>query len=101
VPEPLLHRAQIDARPQTSRSNVERNLCSQKLSLSSFARSAHPFKQSRKSSFGLHPEVGNNRLQVLSDFTFDAFNFFTSLAGIGISLVPCSLSQSNSDPACG
>src|SRR5215469_17023454 len=64
---------------------VERNLCSQKSSLSSSAASAHAFKQSRKSSFGLQPDVGNSRLQFLSDFAFRAFNFFTSFAGIGIS----------------
>src|SRR5579864_3204469 len=65
--------------------NVERNLCSQKSSLSSFARSAHAFRQSRKSSFGLHPPVGNTSPQVLSAFIFRCFNFFASLVGIGIS----------------
>src|SRR5215467_10687558 len=64
---------------------VERNLCSQKLSLSSSARSAQVFRQSRKSSFGLHPEVGNTSPQFLSAFAFQAFNFFASFAGIGIS----------------
>src|ERR1700758_4113149 len=65
--------------------NVARNLCSQKSSLTSFARSAQVFRQSRKLSFGLHPAVGNTRPQVLSDFAFHAFNFFTSFEGIGIS----------------
>src|ERR1700722_1540083 len=65
--------------------NVARNLCSQKPSLSSFARSATAFRQSRKSSFGLHPAVGNTRLHFLSDFAFNAFKLFTSFAGIGIS----------------
>src|SRR5215469_2164290 len=65
--------------------NVERNLCSQKFCLSSFARCAHAFRQSRKSSFGLQPEVGNTSLHVLSDFASHAFNFLTSFAGIGIS----------------
>ena len=41
--------------------NVARNLCSQKLSSSSFARSATAFRQSRKSSFGLQPAVGNTK----------------------------------------
>src|SRR5580765_7794803 len=65
--------------------NVERNLCSQKLSLSSFARSAHAFRQSKKSSLGLQPEVGNTRPQFLSALIFHAFSFFTSFVGIGIS----------------
>src|SRR5215472_2266689 len=65
--------------------NVERNLCSQKLSLLSLARSAHAFRQSKKSSFGLQPAVGNTKPQVLSAFAFHAFSFFTNLSGIGIS----------------
>jgi hypothetical protein len=49
-------------------------------------KEAFPFiKLSRKLSFGLHPEVGNNRLQFLFAFAFHAFRFFTSLVGIGIS----------------
>lgn len=43
------------------------------------------FRQSRKSSFGLHPAVGNTKPQVLSAFAFHAFNFFTSFPGMGIS----------------
>src|SRR5271170_2379353 len=62
-----------------------RNLCSQKFSLSSFARSATAFRPSRKSSFGLHPDVGKTRLQVLSDFAFHSLRLFTSFVGIGIS----------------
>ncbi len=50
------------------KANVERNLCSQKSSLSSSARPAQAFRQSRKSSLGLHPAVGNTNPQVLSDF---------------------------------
>src|ERR1700686_4009923 len=65
--------------------NVARNLCSQKLYSSSFSRSAIVLRQSRKSSFGLHPAVGNTRLQVLSDFAFHSFRLLTNLAGIGIS----------------
>src|SRR5579871_5029133 len=65
--------------------NVERNLWSQKLSLSSSARSAHVFRQSRKSSLGLHPAVGNTRPHVLSAFAFRALSVFSSFAGIGIS----------------
>src|ERR1700686_5676999 len=65
--------------------NVARNLCSQKLSSSSFARPATAFRQSRKSSFGLHPAVGNTRLQVLFDLAFQPFRLFTNLAGMGIS----------------
>src|ERR1019366_7768802 len=65
--------------------NVARNLCSQKFSLSSFARSATPLRPSRKSSLGLQPAVGKTRLQLLSDFTFQAFRLFASFAGIGIS----------------
>src|SRR5262252_7955622 len=65
--------------------NVERNLCSQKSSLFNSARSAHAFRQSRKSSFGLHPLVGNTRPHVLSALAFHVFSFFASFAGIGIS----------------
>src|SRR4029077_2702845 len=65
--------------------NVARNLCSQKLSSSSFARSATAFRQSRKSSFGLHPAVGNTGLHALLDLAFHALRLFTSFAGIGIS----------------
>src|SRR5271163_4251777 len=65
--------------------NVARNLCSQKFSLSNFARSATAFRPSRKSSLGLQPAVGKTRLQVLSDFAFHALRLFTSFAGMGIS----------------
>src|SRR5208282_3875383 len=65
--------------------NVARNLCSQKLSGSSFARSATALRSSRKFSFGLHPAVGNTRLQSLLAFAFHVFRLFTSFAGIGIS----------------
>src|SRR5262252_10647687 len=65
--------------------NVERNLCSQKSPLLSFVRSAHAFRQSKKSSFGLQPAVGNTSPQVLSAFAFHSFNCFASFAGIGIS----------------
>ena len=64
---------------------VARNLCSQKFSGSSFARSATAFRLSRKLSFGLHSEVGNTRLQLLFAFAFHALRLFTSLGGIGIS----------------
>src|ERR1700722_3670271 len=64
---------------------VARNLCSQKFSGSSSARWATAFRLSRKLSFGLHPDVGNNRLQFLFALAFHAFRFFTSLVGIGIS----------------
>lgn len=64
---------------------VARNLCSQKFSGSSCARSATAFRLSSKLSFGLHPEVGNARLQLLFAFAFHAFRLFTSLVGIGIS----------------
>jgi hypothetical protein len=43
------------------------------------------FRQSRKSSFGLHPAVGNTRLQSLADFAFHVFRLFASFEGIGIS----------------
>src|ERR1019366_6241969 len=65
--------------------NVALNLCNQKFSLSIFARSATAFRPSRKSSFGLQPAVGKTRLQVLSDFAFQALRLFTSLVGMGIS----------------
>src|ERR1039458_2527049 len=65
--------------------NVARNLWSRKLSSSSFARSATALRQSRKSSFGLHPAVGNTKLHDLSALAFHAFSFFTSFSGIGIS----------------
>src|ERR1035437_8305853 len=42
-------------------------------------------RQSRKSSFDLHPAVGTTRLQSLADFAFHAFRLFASFAGIGIS----------------
>src|ERR1700688_3053967 len=65
--------------------NVARNLCNQKLSGSSFARSAIALRQSRKSSLDLHPAVGNTRAQPFDAFTFHAFKLFASFAGIGIS----------------
>src|SRR2546426_5966696 len=65
--------------------NVLRNLCSQQLSGFKPARFATLFRQSRKSSFGLHPAVGNTRPHVLSAFAFHAFRLFASFAGIGIS----------------
>jgi hypothetical protein len=65
--------------------NVALNLCSQKLSGSSFARSATALTQSRKSSFGLQPAVGKSRLQPWSDFAFHAFKGLTSFFGMGIS----------------
>src|SRR5438552_10134797 len=43
------------------------------------------FRQSRKSSLGLHPPVGKTSPHVLSDFAFHAFRLFTSFAGMGIS----------------
>jgi hypothetical protein len=49
------------------------------------ARSAHAFTQSRKSSLGLQPVVGNTKLQVFSAFAFHAFGLLVSFAGIGIS----------------
>src|SRR5262249_18747633 len=65
--------------------NVARNLCNQKSSGFSIARSATAFRQSRKSSFGLHPAVGNTSAHVLSDFSFQDLSLFTNFAGIGIS----------------
>src|SRR5437870_3711849 len=65
--------------------NVARNLWSQKFSGFSPARSATVLQQSRKSSFGLHPEVGKTRLHILSDFAFHAFKLATNFSGIGIS----------------
>src|SRR5271169_2552810 len=65
--------------------NVARNLCSQKLSSSSLACSATVFRQSRKSSLGLHPAVGNTSPHVLSALPFHAFKLFTNFAGMGIS----------------
>src|ERR1700730_7801975 len=65
--------------------NVARNLCNQRFSLSKFARSATALRSSRKFNFGLHPEVGNTRLQFLSAFNFQAFRLLTSVAGMGIS----------------
>src|SRR5260370_8058402 len=65
--------------------NVARNLCSQKFSSSSFARSATALRSSRKFNFGLHPAVGNKRLHVLSALAFHAFSFLASFVGIGIS----------------
>jgi len=38
-----------------------------------------PFRLSRKLSFGLHPDVGNNRLHFLFALAFHSFRFFTSL----------------------
>src|SRR6266699_4453895 len=61
------------------------NLCSQQLSGFKPARFATAFRQSRKSSFGLHPAVGKTRLHVLSAFAFHAFRLATRFAGIGIS----------------
>ena len=44
--------------------NVERSLCSQKLSLSSSALSAHALRQSRRSSFGLRCFAHSNPLRL-------------------------------------
>src|SRR5579864_7459682 len=65
--------------------NVARNLCSQKLSLLSLARSATTLRSSKKFNLGLQPAVGKTKLHVLSDFAFHAFRLVTSFAGIGIS----------------
>src|ERR1700694_1920731 len=65
--------------------NDARNLCSQKLSGSSLARFATALRQSRKSSLGLHPAVGNTRAQPLDAFDFHAFKLFASFVGMGIS----------------
>jgi len=51
VPKPLLHSAQIHANPQAMRRKCRAKLMTPKVSLSSSERSAHAFKQSRKSSF--------------------------------------------------
>ncbi len=51
----------------------------------SFARSAHAFRQSRKSSFGLQPAVGKYQGHTLSRFAFAACRLATSFSGIGIS----------------
>src|SRR5260370_9320093 len=64
---------------------VARNLGSQKFSGLSFARSATDLRSSRKFNFGLHPAVGNTKVQVLFAFAFDAFRLFTSFDGMGIS----------------
>src|SRR5437762_12186402 len=65
--------------------NVARNLCNQKSSGFSSARSAAAFRSSRKFIFTLQPEVGKTKLHVLSDFAFRAFRLVTNFAGIGIS----------------
>src|ERR1700686_456746 len=65
--------------------NVALNLCNQKLSGSSRVRLTTAFRQSRKSSLGLHPAVGNTKGHVFADFAFHAFRLFASLEGIGIS----------------
>src|ERR1019366_1400889 len=65
--------------------NVARNLCSQKLSGSGRVRLTTAFRQSRKSSLGLHPTVGKTRSQPSGDFAFHAFKLFTSFVGMGIS----------------
>jgi hypothetical protein len=59
--------------PTDTASRRSLELCSQKFSGSSCARSATAFRLSRKWSFGLHPEVGNTRLQLLFAFAFHAF----------------------------
>src|SRR6516162_9804885 len=66
--------------------NVALNLCNQKSPESKPARFATALQQSSRSSFGLHPAVGNSRLHVrVSDFAFHSFNAATNLSGIGIS----------------
>src|ERR1700694_5103690 len=65
--------------------NVARNLCSQKLSGSSRVRLTTAFRQSRKSSLGLHPAVGNTRAQPFDAFAFHSRKLLVSFAGIGIS----------------
>src|ERR1700675_4592032 len=65
--------------------NVARNLCNQKSSGSSRVRLTTVFKQSRKSSLGLHPAVGNTKGHAFADFAFQARKLLVSFAGIGIS----------------
>ena len=65
--------------------NVALNLCSQKSSGFSSARSVTALRSSRKFIFTLHPEVGKTKLQVLADFAFRAFRLATNFVGIGIS----------------
>src|SRR5207302_7876468 len=65
--------------------NVARNLCSQKLSLLSLARSATTLRSSRKFSLGLQPDVGNTRSHALLAFVFHALRLSTRFDGIGIS----------------
>src|SRR6266571_314412 len=65
--------------------NVALNLCNQKSSRFSSARSATALRSSRKFIFTLQPEVGKTKLQVLSDFAFSAFRLIANFAGIGIS----------------
>jgi hypothetical protein len=70
VSEPLLHGAEVNGCPHRPRRKCCPELVKPEVSFWSFARSAHAFRQSRKSSFGLHPAVGNTRPQDLSDFAF-------------------------------
>src|ERR1700732_5257023 len=78
--------------------NVARNLCNQKLSGSSLVRLTAAFRQSRKSSLGLHPAVGNTRAQPLDAFAFHAFKLFASLDSDPIGAVLAGRSM-QSDPA--
>src|SRR5579863_199632 len=75
--------------------NLCRNQCSHTFNLPlhpaqwpqfSLARLATAFRQSRKSSLGLHPAVGNTSPHVFSACTFQALSFSIKSAGIGISL---------------
>ncbi len=74
-------RQSIETTWQTSRETC----AAQKLSLSIPTRSATAFRQSKKSSLGLHPAVGNSRVQLRSDFFFHVFRALTSFVGMGIS----------------
>jgi hypothetical protein len=68
MPQPLLHRAQIDSRTQGPGGKCRAKFMQPEVFGLSWARSATVFRVSRKSSFGLHPAVGNTRPQVLSAF---------------------------------
>jgi hypothetical protein len=65
------------------RPNVARNLCSQKLSLSSLARATTAFRSSKKFSFGLQPAVGNARLSSLLGFALPYRRTLDQIRGNG------------------
>ena len=85
VPHPFLYRPDIDSSPETARSECRAEFVQPKVLLVEVRAFSAGLQTIQKILLRLHPEVGNTSGQFLSAFAFQAFRFFTSFAGIGIS----------------